>query len=249
MSTWCPAGPVGMPERFPHDSHGLAQLFRQPHGPRAAMERIDAADGQQPESPITRHQHAEAVAADELPPFIGDRISGSPQIDAAMEGLAKLVESPPLLQTLAQFAELAAALLVGDQLADRFKVLHVPGLDLGAGAGMLEDLEHAGNFAFDNPRTDDKQVRRRVGCAGVCGRRTARRKNSRLAGFQHQFDKLPALDLFFARPNLGRQNLIGELGLFARGADPQSGPHGLEPAHHRIDGLGVKLPLRGIRFR
>ena len=68
---------------------------------------IDAADRQQPESPVAHRQHAEAVAAEELPPFVGNRISGRPQVDAGVDDLAKLIESPRFPQALAHVVELA----------------------------------------------------------------------------------------------------------------------------------------------
>ena len=94
------------------------------HGPDesgSSVHQVDPADGDDPVAAPVPNQHADAIAAEQSPSLIGDRVARGRQIEAAMHLPQIIVHACGVSPPLPQFSQLPIALEVGREIAHRFQ--------------------------------------------------------------------------------------------------------------------------------
>ena len=156
--------PVGVPGGLGGGAHQLGQLFHPPRRAAAAFDVARAAGGQQSRVPADRRQHAEPIATDHAAAFVGHRVRGRRELDAAMHERAEPDQLVAVAFVLPQSVQLVERVILGRQLADGREELLVAAIGGRAGVGARGDFE---NRHGDSPQSDSVRIVRRATCTGA----------------------------------------------------------------------------------
>ena len=124
-----------------HDCRG--QFAQQDGDVRSLVERILAADRFDRAAAAVADRHADPVAADQPPAFVGDRVRGVPNIELLVRGARKCFQLLPQALLFGEVAEPAGLQEVAGKFAHLQQESQVAALRGDPRAGPLKYFDHA----------------------------------------------------------------------------------------------------------
>ena len=249
---------AGVPHRVAAADDRRGQLVQQPHRVRTLIKQVLAADGLDLALLPPADRHADAIALDQPPALVGDRIGRLARIQRGVDRPGKILQLGPQRLAMGEVAKLVALQEVAGQLAHLHEEPQITLLRARPGLGTLEDLDQAHRLQVGLQQAEDQEELGRIGRHRFSieridlARPRVRRHQHPLAagqGLVEQPGVLGLMLLALAEPRLLEVDLVLEREL-PLGVQR---PHG--PAHRRQrrddprQELAVKLLRRHVGLR
>ena len=167
-----------------------ASLLSMHRDVRALVERVLAADGFDRAAAAAADRHAHAVAADQPPAFVGDRVGRLPHVELFVRGARERFQLLPQRLLFGQMPQPAGLQKVAGELAHLQQEPQVAALRGDARAGSLKDFHDALRALVVVHRREHEQEVGRVGgrlfvAVGRVARAGMRRDQRALGAAQH----------------------------------------------------------------
>ena len=151
-----------VPKGFASFEDGAGQLGEPLHLHGPAVERVEATDRADFAPAVLPQDERHAVAADNPPPFVGDRKRGRRQLERAMHGEDELLDLLPECLAFAELLQVLRLQEVAGQVSHLHEEAEIASLRRRPAARSLKYFDDRLRFSFEQERREDEQMVRGI---------------------------------------------------------------------------------------
>ncbi len=169
-------GVARIPDRFAAGHHRRGQSPQQADRVGTLVEDVLAADRLDHAAIALADGHADAVALDQPPPLVGDRVGRLDRLQRGMDGAGEILQPGPEDLPVGEVPQLAALEEIAGPLAHFQQEAEIAALHGRPGVVPLQHLDHAHHFHFGPQGGQHEQEIGGVGRLVACTRARMRRR-------------------------------------------------------------------------